>query len=275
MHSRCCWPPESAPPGSSSRSRTSRQRLGPLERLLDQRVLVVALDARQLQARRARSRGCVMAGNGFGFWNTMPMRMRTCCARMPALVDVVAVEEDLAVERGAGDELVHAVEQAQERRLAAARRADERGDLAGRHHEVDALEHEVVAEPRARVARLERGRARAADRRSARSAPARRLGRVGSRSVRRRGSAWSDRVPADVGHERVSCRRGRAADAGAARRAAAASDAVTADEAGDGEQREHDEHQHQRAGEAARDRRRRRACGCCGRRTAAGSPAAR
>ena len=101
-----------------------------------------------------------MAGNGFGFWNTMPTRMRTCWARMPGRVDVLAVEQDLAVERGAGHELVHAVEQPEERRLAAARRADERGDLAGLHHEVDVLEHEVVAEPGARVTGLERRGAR-------------------------------------------------------------------------------------------------------------------
>ena len=72
-----------------------------------------------------------MAGNGLGFWNTMPMRMRTCWARMPRLVDVVAVEQDLAVERGARDELVHPVEHAQEGRLPAAGRTDQRGDLAG------------------------------------------------------------------------------------------------------------------------------------------------
>ena len=53
--------------------------------------------------------------------------------RPPAcVVDVLAVEQDLAVERGAGNELVHAVQQPQERALAAARRTDERGHLAGR-----------------------------------------------------------------------------------------------------------------------------------------------
>ena len=71
-----------------------------------------------------------MAGNGFGFWNTMPMRTRICWARVPGAVDVVAVEQDLAGERGAGDELVHPVEHAQEGRLAAARRSDQGGDLA-------------------------------------------------------------------------------------------------------------------------------------------------
>jgi hypothetical protein len=41
---------------------------------------------------------------------------------------------------------VHAVEAAQERRLAAARRADDRGDLAAGDGQVDALDHLVIAE---------------------------------------------------------------------------------------------------------------------------------
>ena len=173
-------------------------------------------------------------------------------------VDVLAVEQDLAVERGAGDELVHAVEQAQERGLAAARRSDQRGDLAGRHDQVDALEHEVIAEPGARVARLERGRAgrRSADR-------ARPCGRVPARRGAGEGGGGDGGV-ATLGHGRSPAGEGaRRQDVGA-RAATAALRAVTADEAGDGEQREHDEHQHQGAGEATGDRGRRPACGCCG-----------
>jgi hypothetical protein len=44
-------------------------------------------------------------------------------------------------------------------RLPAARRTDEGRDRAAFHHEVNTFEHEVIAEPRARVARLEGRRA--------------------------------------------------------------------------------------------------------------------
>jgi hypothetical protein len=46
----------------------------------------------------------------------------------PRAVEILAVEEHPAVDRRARDEVVHAVERAQQRGLAAARRADERGD---------------------------------------------------------------------------------------------------------------------------------------------------
>ena len=60
----------------------------------------------------------------------MPMRRRTSTGSTPRLVEVVAVVADLALDAGAGDEVVHPVEAAQHRRLAAARGADEGGDLA-------------------------------------------------------------------------------------------------------------------------------------------------
>src|SRR5690606_551749 len=44
------------------------------------------------------------------------------------VVDILAVERDLAGDAAALDGVVHAVEAAQERRLAAAGRADQRGD---------------------------------------------------------------------------------------------------------------------------------------------------
>ena len=54
----------------------------------------------------------------------MPMRVRTWVALESPAVDVDAVELDLPGDLRAGDHLVHAVEDPQERRLAAARRAD-------------------------------------------------------------------------------------------------------------------------------------------------------
>src|SRR5579883_856525 len=70
-----------------------------------------------------------------------------------ARVDVVAVEPDAALDAGAGEHLVHAVEAAHERRLAAARRADDRGHAPLDDRERDALERLGAAEPGAQVLR--------------------------------------------------------------------------------------------------------------------------
>ena len=60
----------------------------------------------------------------------MPIWRRTCDRVDAGGVDVLAVEQDLALDACApAIELVHAVERAQERRLAAARGADQRRDL--------------------------------------------------------------------------------------------------------------------------------------------------
>ena len=146
MQSRCCWPPERPEPGLSRRSLTSFQRLAPLQRLLDERVgvrlrdaLVVELHAREhvLLDRHRRER-------------VRPLEHHADLAAHEHGVDagtvqVVAVEQHLALDAGAGDDLVHAVEGAQERRLAAAGRADEGRDAAGLDREGDALDGEEVA----------------------------------------------------------------------------------------------------------------------------------
>ena len=75
MHSRCCWPPESPAPGSSSRSETSshspalRSALSTLGRK----------SARcELRRRPAATLSKIdIVGNGFGFWKTMPIARRT------------------------------------------------------------------------------------------------------------------------------------------------------------------------------------------------------
>ena len=59
--------------------------------------------------------------------------------------DVLAVEQHLAVGALVRIEVVHAVEHAQQRRLAAARRADEGGDLAVVERQGDVLQRLVVA----------------------------------------------------------------------------------------------------------------------------------
>ena len=65
----------------------------------------------------------------------------------PAGIDVLALEQDLAVHPRARHQLVHPVERAQERRLAAAGRPDEGGHrprLDGEGHALDRLEVAVV-----------------------------------------------------------------------------------------------------------------------------------
>ena len=70
----------------------------------------------------------------------MPIWRRTSHRVDVGRVDVLAVEQDLALDAGAGDELVHAVQRAQERRLAAARGADQRRHLVRLDRDVDVLD---------------------------------------------------------------------------------------------------------------------------------------
>ena len=202
MQSRCCWPPDSAPPGASSRSRTSRHRPARSSDCSTSVVLVVGIlmraslspDEHVVADAHGRERVGLLEHHADAHAHLLGPDARP--------VDVLAVEQDLAGQRGAGHQLVHAVEEAQERRLAAARRTDERGDLAGRHEQVDALEHEVVAEPGAGVAGLERRRPgrRAADQLDGRSTGQ----RVGIDDLGRRRRTTGERASA------ASCSGGRA-----------------------------------------------------------------
>ena len=248
MHSRCCWPPDSAPPGESRRSRTSFHSDGPGQRPLDQRVLVVAaLQPGQLEP----GEDVVADGHGrerVGLLEHHAHPQPDLLGPDALAVDVLAVEEHLAGQRGARHQLVHAVEQAQEGRLAAAGGADERRHLTGGHHQVDALEHEVVAEPGAGVARLERGGS------GGRTTRDRAAGGVAGRPRSgRRGRPRAARSLVGGGHGagvslRARERRRRS------RRATGAGAAVAPDDPGDEEEGEHDQHQHERPGEPALDR---------------------
>src|SRR5690606_17566542 len=62
-----------------------------------------------------------------------------------AAVELLAAHHDLAVDARARDDLVHAVQRAQEGGLAAAGRADERGHRPGRDRHGDALDGLEVA----------------------------------------------------------------------------------------------------------------------------------
>ena len=156
MQRRCCWPPERAPPGWVRRSRPHSR--GPPARATARRARPCPRQPRRASLRPDSTLSRMfMAGKGLGFWKTMPIRMRISLGPRARRVDVLAVEVDLTCQRGARDQLVHAVEEPQEGGLAAARGPDERRDLACGHVQVDAFQHEVVAEPSARVDRFERG----------------------------------------------------------------------------------------------------------------------
>src|SRR5690349_7252680 len=74
-----------------------------------------------------------------------------------ALQDVLAIQQDLAFGALLGIELEHAVQRAQQRRLAAARRADEGGDLLLGDVEVDVLQRVEAAVEEVQVAHRELG----------------------------------------------------------------------------------------------------------------------
>ena len=151
MHSRCCWPPESPAPGSSRRSATSSHRPAP-------RSAASTSARRSPRPRRAEAQ----AGG-----DVVEDRHRR---------ERVRLLEDHADRRGAprrrrptgsytsrsssstrpsrarsGDLLVHAVDAADHRRLAAPRRPDDRGHLVGAELEVDALDLLGVAVERAQL----------------------------------------------------------------------------------------------------------------------------
>ncbi len=82
MQSRCCWPPDRLPPGASSRSLTSFQR-PPLTRHDSTSTSLAPREARvpvSLSPDSTFSR-IDIAGNGFGFWNTIPIARRASISR--------------------------------------------------------------------------------------------------------------------------------------------------------------------------------------------------
>src|SRR5215475_2524543 len=74
--------------------------------------------------------------------------------------DVVTVEQDLPLRALARIQVVHSVQRAQQGRLAASRRADERGHLFLRHIHADVLESLEVAVEEVEVTDAELGRRR-------------------------------------------------------------------------------------------------------------------
>ena len=79
MQRRCCWPPDSVIPPSFSRSFTSFQSPARVRHCSTSALLS---PAGVRDSFSPASTFCLIdiEGNGFGFWKTMPMRMRTWVA---------------------------------------------------------------------------------------------------------------------------------------------------------------------------------------------------
>ncbi len=144
MHRRCCWPPDSPAPGSDRRSETSSHSPRRAQRRLDPRVQVgLALAAAPagteaqpggdvVEHRHRRERVGLLEDHADRATHRDDVHRR--------VVHVGLVEQHAALGVSAGDLLVHAVDAAHHRRLAAARRADDRGDLVGAELQVDPLD---------------------------------------------------------------------------------------------------------------------------------------
>ena len=146
MHSRCCWPPDRPVPGLWSRRSLT---LFPQARLL-QRGLhrLVEIGAVRDQAVDARAVGDVLVDRfreRIGLLEHHPDPCAQLHDVLLAIVDVLAVERDAALDPRRFDGVVHAVQAAQERRLAAARRADERDDRVAGDVDADVLDSVLVA----------------------------------------------------------------------------------------------------------------------------------
>ena len=79
MHSRCCWPPDIPKAFCLSRSLTSSHSAARRRaRSTISSILPFIPSTRGPNAMFSK----IDFGNGLGFWNTMPMRLRTCTGSM-------------------------------------------------------------------------------------------------------------------------------------------------------------------------------------------------
>ena len=144
MHSRCCWPPDRLRPLAASLSLTSSHSAARRSAVLDPGV---ELGARQALV-EPDAEGDVLVDRHRERRRLLEHHADARAQQVDVLVgaqQVVAVEQHLAGGALAGIEVVHAVQHAQQRRLAAARRADEGRRLVGVERQADALERPAVA----------------------------------------------------------------------------------------------------------------------------------
>ena len=156
MHRRCCWPPER--PGAALLQLVFH--LVPQRRLAQRPFdALVHLGARQ-RLEQPHAEGDVVVDRHRERRRLLEHHADLGADQADieaAVEDVVAVEQDLALGALLRIELVHAVERAQQRRLAAARWADKGGDLALGNLQVDALERVETAVVEVQVAHRDLG----------------------------------------------------------------------------------------------------------------------
>ena len=144
MQSRCCWPPDRQRPLAASLSLTSshsaarRSACSTRSSSSARGRLLVEPDAEgDVLVDRHRKRRRLLEHHADARAQQVDV--------LAGVEEVLAVEQHLAGGALAGIEVVHAVEHAQQRRLAAARRADEGGGLVGVERQADALQRAAVA----------------------------------------------------------------------------------------------------------------------------------
>ena len=158
MHSRCCCPPESDRPDFLRKSSLTSSQIAArwsddLDDLVELRLVLHAVAARavgDVVVDRHRERVGPLEDEA----DPLADLDRLGVGRRNVLV----VEEDRSLDPGSRDEVVHPVEAAQDRALAAAGRPDERGDGVRRDVEVDVADGPLVAVVDVDVAHLELGR---------------------------------------------------------------------------------------------------------------------
>ena len=139
MHRRCCWPPDRLRPSSCSLSLTS-SHIAASRSASSTRSPSSLREMRRDEAQAERD----VVEDRHGKGRRLLEHHADAEAQRGHIhrrrEDVLAVEPHLARRAVPGVQRVHAVEHPQQRRLAAARRADERGDPPVGERQVDVLE---------------------------------------------------------------------------------------------------------------------------------------
>ena len=159
MHSRCCWPPDRAGRQFAQARRDLVPQTGAAQAVLDDDVELAPVPGKAVNARPV---GHVVVDGlrervGFLEYHADPRAQLHDVDR--AVVDVGAVQRDMALDPHVVDGVVHAVEALDIGRLAASRRADQRRDPAFGDVQVDAGQRLLVAVPELEVARAHLHRA--------------------------------------------------------------------------------------------------------------------
>src|SRR5262249_27391252 len=142
MHSRCCWPPERLSPLAPSLSLTSshsaaQRGLDPVGKLRARQPLIEPDAESDVLVNRHRKRRRLLEHHA----DARAQQVKVLLVGE----NVLAVEQDLALRPLVGIEIVHAVENAQQRGLAAAGGTDEGGHPVLVERQTDGFERFIIA----------------------------------------------------------------------------------------------------------------------------------